>query len=104
MSNFARAYGLGQQLLRAHAAGFPAWPIAHLVQVLNYPTLQVDVDRLRAAKLGIAQRDVANNMLTSLSSQRAGVAELLPQSAEQRELHGRGADADRPDQLGRTIC
>ena len=41
---------------------------AHLVQVLNYPALQVDVDRLRAAKLGISQRDVANNMLTSLSS------------------------------------
>ena len=40
----------------------------HLVQVLNYPALQVDVDRLRAAKLSIAQRDVANNMLTSLSS------------------------------------
>ena len=30
--------------------------------------MQVDVDRLRAAKLNIAQRDVANNMLTSLSS------------------------------------
>ena len=41
---------------------------AHLVQVLNYPALQVDVDRLRAAKLNISQRDVANNMLTSLSS------------------------------------
>ena len=41
---------------------------AHLVQVLNYPALQVDVDRLRAAKLNVSQRDVANNMLTSLSS------------------------------------
>ena len=40
----------------------------HLVQVLNYPALQVDVDRLRAAKLNISQRDVANNVLTSLSS------------------------------------
>jgi multidrug efflux pump subunit AcrB len=41
---------------------------AHLVQVLNYPALQVDVDRLRAAKLNVSQRDVANNMLTTLSS------------------------------------
>jgi multidrug efflux pump subunit AcrB len=41
---------------------------AHLVQVLNYPSLQIDVDRLRAAKLRISQRDVASNMLTSLSS------------------------------------
>jgi len=36
-------------------------------QVLNYPALRVEVDRLRAAKLGFTQRDVANNMLTSLS-------------------------------------
>ncbi len=38
------------------------------MQVLDYPALQIDVDRLRAAKLGVSQRDVANNMLTSLSS------------------------------------
>src|SRR6201994_3724881 len=41
---------------------------AHVVQVLNYPSLQIDVDRLRASKLQVSQRDVANNMLTSLSS------------------------------------
>jgi multidrug efflux pump subunit AcrB len=41
---------------------------AHLVQVLNYPALQIDVDRLRASKLLVSQRDVANNMLASLSS------------------------------------
>ena len=38
-----------------------------IVQMLDYPALQVDVDRQRAAQLGIAQRDVANNMLVSLS-------------------------------------
>jgi multidrug efflux pump subunit AcrB len=37
------------------------------MQVLNYPALRVEVDRVRAAKLGFTQRDVANNMLTSLS-------------------------------------
>ena len=63
---------LGQQAAAAHAAASRAWPIAHLVQVLDFPTLQIDVDRLRAAKLGVAQRDVANNMLTSLSSSVAG--------------------------------
>jgi multidrug efflux pump subunit AcrB len=36
--------------------------------VLNYPGLQIDVDRLRASKLRISQLGVANNMLTSLSS------------------------------------
>ena len=41
---------------------------AHIVQVIDYPALRVDVDRLRAAQAGIAQRDVANNLLVSLSS------------------------------------
>ncbi len=38
------------------------------MQVLNYPGLRVEVDRVRAARLGLTQRDVANNVLTSLSS------------------------------------
>jgi multidrug efflux pump subunit AcrB len=37
-------------------------------QVLDYPTLYLDVDRDRAAELGISQRDAANSMLVSLSS------------------------------------
>jgi multidrug efflux pump subunit AcrB len=37
-------------------------------QVLDYPTLFLDVDRDRAAQLGISQRDAANSMLVSLSS------------------------------------
>ncbi len=38
-----------------------------ITQILDFPTLQIDVDRQRAARLGVAQRDVANNMLASLS-------------------------------------
>ena len=37
-------------------------------QVLDYPTLKLNVDRQRAARLGLAQRDVANTMLIGLSS------------------------------------
>ena len=65
--NFDRATALGRQLLE-RMKRIPGVADPHLVQVLNYPTLQVDVDRLRAAKLNISQRDVANNVLTSLSS------------------------------------
>ena len=99
--NFDRAAELARKLL-PRMQSIPGVADAHLVQVLNYPALQVDVDRLRAAKLGIAQRDVANNMLTSLSSSVAGGAELLPQPAEQRELFRGRADADRADQVGRA--
>ncbi len=65
--NFDRAYALSQKLLQKIRL-IPGVADPHLVQVLNYPALQVDVDRLRAVRLGIAQRDVANNMLTTLSS------------------------------------
>jgi multidrug efflux pump subunit AcrB len=41
---------------------------AHIVQVIDYPALRVNVDRLRAAQAGIAERDVSNNLLVSLSS------------------------------------
>ncbi len=37
-------------------------------ETLAYPGLQVDVDRMRAAELGLAQRDVANAVLIALSS------------------------------------
>ncbi len=65
--NFERSYGLAQDLVQRMKA-IPGVADAHVVQVLNYPSLQIDVDRLRASKLQVSQRDVANNMLTSLSS------------------------------------
>ncbi|WP_428493403.1 efflux RND transporter permease subunit [Rhodopila sp.] len=65
--NFNRSYGLAQQLVQRMKA-IPGVVDAHIVQVLNYPALQINVDRLRAAELKVSQRDVASNMLTSLSS------------------------------------
>jgi multidrug efflux pump subunit AcrB len=46
----------------------PGTADVHINQVLDYPSLQVDVDRTRAAQLGMSVRDVANNALVSLSS------------------------------------
>ena len=65
--NFDRAQALARKLL-ARMQRIPGVADAHLVQVLNYPALEVNVDRLRAAKLGVAQRDAASNMLITLSS------------------------------------
>lgn len=39
-----------------------------LHQIVDAPRLQVDVDRLRAADVGLTQRDVANNVLLAISS------------------------------------
>lgn len=65
--NFERSYGLAQQLVQRMKT-IPGVADPHIVQVLNYPGVQIDVDRMRAAKLRVSQRDVASNMLTSLSS------------------------------------
>ena len=62
-------------------ARIPGAVDVHLHQVGNAPSLHVNVDRTRAAGLGLTQRDVANNLLVSLSSSAVGGAELLVRSA-----------------------
>ncbi len=37
-------------------------------QDLDYPSLRVDIDRLHAAKLGLTEREVLTNVITSLTS------------------------------------
>jgi multidrug efflux pump subunit AcrB len=39
-----------------------------LAQIVDHPAFQLDVDRQRAQEVGMSQRDVANSLLTSLSS------------------------------------
>jgi multidrug efflux pump subunit AcrB len=64
--NFTRSYEVGQRLLQM-IRRIPGVVDPRITQILDFPTLQIDVDRQRAARLGVAQRDVANNMLASLS-------------------------------------
>lgn len=61
------AYRVAKDLERK-IAGVPGAVDVHLHQVVDYPELRVKVDRLKAAQLGMTQRDVANSMLISLSS------------------------------------
>ncbi len=65
--NFERGQRYAGRLRRAIEETPGAVDVRQL-QVLNYPGLRVEVDRLRAARLGLTQRDVANAMLTSLAS------------------------------------
>src|SRR5262249_54125476 len=41
---------------------------AFIPQESGYPSLDVQVDRLRAARLGLTQRDVVTNVITALTS------------------------------------
>ena len=39
----------------------------HIHQVVDYPSINLDVDRAKAGQLGLSQRDVANSVMISLS-------------------------------------
>jgi len=66
-ADFNRSYEYALKLRNA-LMRIPGTADIHINQVLDYPSLQVDVDRTRAAELGMSERDVANNALVSLSS------------------------------------
>src|SRR4051794_5093207 len=59
-------FQIAQDLL-AKVKAIPGAVDVHIHQQNSYPTLQVNVDRDRAAQIGLQQRDVANSMLISLS-------------------------------------
>jgi multidrug efflux pump subunit AcrB len=46
----------------------PGTADVNIKQVFDYPTIKINVDRIRAYEVGITQQSVANSMLTSLSS------------------------------------
>ena len=54
-------------LLLERMRGIPGAVDLRVHQVFDHPQLQVDVDRSKAALLGVTERDVASNLLASLS-------------------------------------
>jgi len=54
--------------IEARVARIPGAVDVHVHQIVDAPQLFVNVDRTRAAQMGLTQRDVANNLLVSLSS------------------------------------
>lgn len=80
-ANLERGYATGQRLL-GMLKRIPGVVDPRVSQVMDFPTLKIDVDRQRAVRFGISQRDVANNMLTSLSGsgQTAPTFFLNPQN------------------------
>jgi multidrug efflux pump subunit AcrB len=66
-ADIKKSYEIGRQLL-ASMEKIPGVVDAHVQQVMTYPSLKINVDRQRAAEVGLNQNQVAGNMLTSLSS------------------------------------
>jgi multidrug efflux pump subunit AcrB len=64
--NVQQNYQLGQDLANEmrHVSGAAD---VHVQQLMNSPLLELNVDRTRAQQVGLEQRDVAENLLVSLS-------------------------------------
>ena len=62
-ANYALAREIAARIDRV-----PGLVDVHVHQVVTAPALKVNVDRIRAAQVGISQRDVANSLLASLAS------------------------------------
>jgi multidrug efflux pump subunit AcrB len=61
------SYAVAREL-RDRFREIPGTTDVRILQVLAHPALAVDVDRARAAQVGLTERDVASNLLTTLSS------------------------------------
>ncbi|MFT3769027.1 MAG: efflux RND transporter permease subunit [Minicystis sp.] len=62
-----RALAVAQEIAEK-VRGIPGAADVHIAQVMRQPELRIDVDRTMAAGFGLTQRDVASDILVSLSS------------------------------------
>lgn len=60
-------YAFAQSIAR-HVRQIPGAVDVHVHQVVDMPEVRINVDRERAEELGLTQRDIASNLLISLSS------------------------------------
>ncbi len=65
--NQAENYPIAQQIA-AQVARIPGAADVHIHQIVDYPEIDINVDRSKATQVGLTQRDVATSLMISLSS------------------------------------
>jgi multidrug efflux pump subunit AcrB len=65
--NATSNYEFARQIA-AKVTQIPGAADVHIHQVVDYPTIELNVDRSKAGQVGLTQRDVATSLLISLSS------------------------------------
>jgi multidrug efflux pump subunit AcrB len=71
--NPAANYAIAQQIER-RITTIPGAADVHIHQVVDYPEIDVDVDRAKAAQVGLTQKDVGGSLLISLT----GSSQIAP--------------------------
>ena len=65
--NLDKSYEIARRL-QSDISTVPGAVDVHIKQAIRYPALRINVDREKAAQLGLTEQSVANSMLISLSS------------------------------------
>ena len=73
-------------------------------QDIDYPALQLDIDRTRAAELGLDQREVVGQRHHGADLQPDDRAQLLDRSEERQRLHADRAVSRKPGADASAIC
>ncbi len=66
-SNLERSYNVALELARK-IRRIPNVSDVFIPQDIDYPALQLDIDRMRASELGLSQQEVVDNVITALTS------------------------------------
>jgi len=66
-SNLPLIYSTAQDLA-GRIKGLPGVGEVYIPQDMNYPALQLNVDRIHAGELGLSQKDIIDNVITALNS------------------------------------
>ena len=81
--------------LEKQVAAIPGAVDVHLHQEVDYPTMQMNVDRTKARQIGLTQQDVAQSTLISLS----GTGQTAPNEWLESEQRGELPDCDADSEL-----
>ena len=65
--HYSELFDLSRQV-EARVKKLPEVAGTFIPEESNYPTLKINVDRVKAARLGLSQRDVISNVITALTS------------------------------------
>ena len=76
----------------------------HIHQVVDYPEIDLNVDRSKAGQVGLTQRDVATSLLISLSSSGQIAPNAVAGLAQRRQLQRRRADPAIPHRFARRAA
>ena len=112
--NQAQNYQLAQELAN-QLRHVPGAADVHVQQLMNSPALRLNVDRTRAQQVGLQQRDVAQNLLVSLSgsfqtaptfwlNRENGVTYNVAVQTPEYRVDSLQALMDTPDHRPRSAC